>query len=242
MMPRVRDEDVFDAVAALVTAGEYLDSIPGKPGVDVEGGGAFESTPDGTLRRLYTRGTPRYLRARDRGWIEPLPPLRPASPAAVAEAEALAGIPLPPLLRRLYLEIGNGGFGPGYGIVGLRDGFAVHPGETALDSLQRRGEWPAGGPAVPMLLCAWGCGITSTVDLADGQIWGSDPNPAPGDVDYSFPQHLTVTDWFARWLEGRLYQPWLVEDPVTGDWRGATDAEYAEMIAEFDDDEDEDDA
>ena len=61
------------------------------------------------------------------GYVDEVPasrlaPLRPAPPAAVAEAEELAGRSLPSLLRRLYLEVGNGGFGPGYGLLGLRDG------------------------------------------------------------------------------------------------------------------------
>ena len=29
-----------------------------------------------------------------------------------------------------------------------------------------------------------------------------------------------------------FYQPWLVQDPATGAWRGATDAEYQEMMEE----------
>jgi hypothetical protein len=201
--------------------------------VDIDGGGAFRPGPGGALCRQYTRGSRRYLRARAQGWIDPLPPLRPAPTAAVEEAEALAGVPLPPLLRRLYLEVGNGGFGPGYGVLGLRGGHTVHNGEIALNSLKRSYEWPADGPAAPMLLCDWGCAITSTVDLADGQMWGSDPNPAPQDVPCSFPQHLSLTEWFARWVEHRLYQPWLVEDPATRMWRGATDAEYAELAAEI---------
>ncbi|MGP3934211.1 SMI1/KNR4 family protein [Nonomuraea sp. KM88] len=43
-----------------------------------------------------------------------------ASSEAVAEAEAAIGYPLPSLLRRLYLEVGNGGFGPRGGIIGVR--------------------------------------------------------------------------------------------------------------------------
>ncbi|MEV6371357.1 hypothetical protein AB0L86_31195 [Micromonospora musae] len=39
-----------------------------------------------------------------------LPP--PASPEAVSDAEKVIGYPLPRLLRRLYLEVANGGFGP----------------------------------------------------------------------------------------------------------------------------------
>ncbi|MGP3921266.1 SMI1/KNR4 family protein [Nonomuraea sp. 10N515B] len=43
-----------------------------------------------------------------------------ASSEAVAETEEAIGYPLPPLLRRLYLEVGNGGFGPRGGIIGVR--------------------------------------------------------------------------------------------------------------------------
>lgn len=43
----------------------------------------------------------------------------PATPEDVAGAEATLGFALPPLLKRLYLEVGNGGFGPGFGILGL---------------------------------------------------------------------------------------------------------------------------
>jgi hypothetical protein len=232
----VRDEDeVFDVVARLVSAGEYLDTIPGRPGADLDGGGMFRPGPNGAMQRMYRRGSRRYNEARARGWIEPLPALQPAPPAAIAAAEALAGRPLPPLLGRLYLQVGNGGFGPGYGLLGLPGGHTTD-GTTAVTYLERSGGRFQPGPVVPLLLCDWGCGITSQLDLADGQVWGSDPNPAPEDVRCSFPQAMTIADWFARWLDGTLYQPWLVQDPSTGTWRGATDAETADKLALLDDD------
>jgi hypothetical protein len=83
-----------------------------------------------------------------------------------------------------------------------------------------------------LTLCDWGCSITSELDLTDGQVWGYDPNPAPAGVSCAFPQHMTIIDWCSNWVEGTLYQPWLVQDPTTGEWRGATDAEYAEMFQE----------
>jgi hypothetical protein len=230
-MTRVRDDDVFDAVARLVAAGEYLDEIPGRPGVDVdvEGGGCFTLESGGVLRRMYTRGSRRYIEARERGWTEPLPPLQPAPLAAVESAEALAGFRLPQLLRRLYLEVGNGGFGPGCGVEGLHGGYQVD-GATALSGRSWLRPNDANAPRMPRTLCHWGCAITTEIDLADGQIWGCDPNPAPHNVSPLFPQCITVTDWFERWLDGRLYQPWLVQDPATGDWRGATDVEHREAM------------
>jgi hypothetical protein len=58
------------------------------------------------------------LRAVDAAaWVRPVPTVAP--PASVAEvdaAEATLGFAIPPLLRRLYTEVGNGGFGPDYGL------------------------------------------------------------------------------------------------------------------------------
>lgn len=61
------------------------------------------------------------LRAVDaEDWINPMPTLRPAAkPAEVDAAEEALGFPIPPLLRRLYVEVGNGGFGPAYGLLGV---------------------------------------------------------------------------------------------------------------------------
>jgi hypothetical protein len=150
-----------------------------------------------------------------------VPSLSPAPLAAVVEAEDLVGRSLPPLLKRLYLEVGNGGFGPGYGLLGLRDGYRFESSD-ALSGLR-------GGV---LTLCGWGCGISSLLDLADGQVGGCDPNPAPDGVDCAFPQGLTIVDWFEKWAAGTLYQPWLLQDPETGEWRGATEAETREMLDE----------
>jgi hypothetical protein len=46
-----------------------------------------------------------------------LPVQPPAGPAALADAEARLGFPLPDLLRQLYTEVGNGGYGPAFGLL-----------------------------------------------------------------------------------------------------------------------------
>src|SRR6185437_14876539 len=46
----------------------------------------------------------------------------PASEDDLRAAERVIGFPLPPLLRRLYGEIANGGFGPSLGVEGLPGG------------------------------------------------------------------------------------------------------------------------
>lgn len=67
--------------------------------------------------------------------MDPLPPLAPASAEAVADAERRLGHRLPPLLRRLYREVANGGFGPGYGILGVAGGHPDDLGMTAANLL-----------------------------------------------------------------------------------------------------------
>lgn len=229
------DDEVVQAVQALVVAGEYLDQLPGVPGARLSGGGVFQGG-----RRLYGRGSPEHLAARAAGLVDRLPPLTPASPEAVQEAEGLLGHRLPVLLRRLYLEVGNGGFGPGYGILGVGGGHGDDYRHTAVD-LYRRARSRAGSawgsmPAGLLAVCYWGCAIYSFVDCADPQarMWAWDPNPAPpDDIGRAlFSQSITFGEWLARWVDRRLYQPTLVQDPDTGQWRGATDEEYATWMAE----------
>ncbi|MGI5486819.1 hypothetical protein [Microtetraspora malaysiensis] len=220
----INDDLVFEAVLARVETGDYLDERAGLPGVDTEGGGAFKYAPDGRLQRLYWRGTPEYRAAQAAGRFVPLPPLMPASVEVVNECEALLGHPLPPLLRRCYLELGDGGFGPAHGLEPLQS--------ILSDYRMQQQDWPE--PWKPkakalLLVCHWGCGIASYVNCGDPSagMWAIDPNPAPSDNFHVslFPQPLSFTEWLHRWTEGTLHQPWLVQDEKTGEWRGATDTE-----------------
>jgi hypothetical protein len=43
----------------------------------------------------------------------------PASQSQVDETEQMLGFALPPLLKKLYTEVGNGGFGWGNGLIGI---------------------------------------------------------------------------------------------------------------------------
>src|SRR6266446_3071138 len=49
----------------------------------------------------------------------------PATEAQVQRTEALLGFLLPPLLRSLYRELANGGFGPGGGLRGAVEGYGT---------------------------------------------------------------------------------------------------------------------
>lgn len=48
----------------------------------------------------------------------------PATEEQVRLSEEAMGSPYPPSLRMLYLQVANGGFGPGYGLVGAFCGYA----------------------------------------------------------------------------------------------------------------------
>lgn len=65
-------------------------------------------------------------------WVRPVPTIAP--PATVADldaSEANLGFTIPPLLRRLYTEVGNGNWGPVYGVYGIPIGGAA-PDENDL--------------------------------------------------------------------------------------------------------------
>ncbi len=232
------DDAVLATLAEMVSRGEYLDSIPGVPGAALTGGGAFQRSPSGEMRRMYTRGSPEHIQAARRGLVDRLPGLAVALPEAVAEAEATIGQPLPPLLRRLYLEVANGGVGPGYGILGLRGGHRDDTRRTSLDLYRQAHEgpeawWPFLAPSL-LPICHWGCAIYSFIDCSavDGPMWGWDPNPGPTDETALFPSYVGLGEWLEKWIDGRLYQPTLIQEDQTGLWRGATDAEMEQWAEE----------
>jgi hypothetical protein len=79
---------------------------------------------DALLKRLERRRADRHRRTsansreREFGGL-----YTPASVSVIESAEEVLGFPLPPLLREIYQNLANGGFGPGYGLVGLADGY-----------------------------------------------------------------------------------------------------------------------
>lgn len=224
------EEDVariFDEIVSRVNAGMQLENVPGRAGEMLDGPGTFRGQ-----RRIYARGTAEFATALARGQLEPLPRIPPATLSAVERAESLLGAALPEILRRLYLETSNGGFGPAYGILGLDDGFRDDMKRTAVDILESRHDWP-GMPDNLFPLCHWGCAIYSFVHCPSERIFGWDPNPvAPHDDVPFFEQECTLPSWLAAWLDGSLRQPLLVIDPTHGQYRGATIAETEAAFAD----------
>jgi hypothetical protein len=130
----------------------------------------------------------------------------PATPEAVAEAEEVIGFPLPPLLRRLYLELANGGFGPAEGILGVSGGRA-QGNFWDIAELYRDGPDPSGCiPAGLVLIYDWGCTIWSLVDFRDpaGAMWCTHE----GEL---WPQGIDLAEWLTGTLAETLTVKALLE-------------------------------
>jgi len=100
-----------------------------------------------------------------------LPP--PATATRVESAEGRLSFPLPRLLRRLYVEVANGGFGPGYGLLGVDGGYVAEEGGTIVESRDflasicgdSQVEWPS--KTIP--LCSWGSSVWSCLDCGSNE-------------------------------------------------------------------------
>jgi hypothetical protein len=129
-----------------------------------------------------------------------LPP--PAAPEAVAHLEATVGHPMPPLLKRIYLEVADGGFGRWGGALSLTEDRDDPPVPEAYEAW-REGYGP-GYPRAVVPLLTWGCAIWSLVDYStpDGRMWGWDPNARC--LEHAlFPEGITLAERLCGWLDER---------------------------------------
>ncbi|WP_405726662.1 SMI1/KNR4 family protein [Streptomyces sp. NBC_01537] len=141
------------------------------------------------------------LRVRDRAEREAGALAPSVSEQDIADAEHALGFSLPPLLRLLYLQVANGGFGPEYTLLPL-----VGDGRTAVSEygpLQnaRSEYWPRG--VLPIL--DWGCGMYAAVDCLapDAPVLLFEPNAGPDDwADAWFLDSPSVAQWLTSWLDG----------------------------------------
>jgi hypothetical protein len=148
-------------------------------------------------------------RRTDMGRQAPLP--EPARHADLRRAEEVLGCQLPQVITGVYSAIANGGFGPGYGLVGIGGGRAGFVNGTtrrhceeeyAAFRQMRDFSWPA--HLLPV--CDWGCGIYSCVDASrpDAPLFTSF-----SDLIYDDPVHAVTppgcgfADWLRAWADGQ---------------------------------------
>jgi hypothetical protein len=114
-------------------------------------------------------------------------------------------------MKRIYQEIGNGGFGPGYGLIGVSNGVPDYDGMTvpAIYELFRGSstdepDW--NWPERLLPVCDWGCAIRSCVDCADPNFRMRifDPNVHDGDdwADSFFEESPNFETWITAWASG----------------------------------------
>jgi len=166
------------------------------------------------FQRLQQRNTDR-ARATDRG-IHPRRAIRPVTAKALQVAERAIGFELPELLRAIYLNVANGGFGPEYGIVGMKggaklDGCTLETCYQNMLTLEQENfiwRWPK--RLLPV--ANYGCGMWSCVDCEYQKLPMvlSDPNNLDAGLDAAdgrlnwgnsfWDQGLSLRTWLEGWL------------------------------------------
>jgi len=140
-------------------------------------------------------------------------PFRYYEPLTLGElhiVEYFLGFKLPPLMRDIYTQVGNGGFGPGYGLTGLTDD--GHPDcldMNAADLYAQFQSMPENGfewnwPRKILPICDLACNVMLCIDCntVGGRILAFDPSI---DVGEPFrPKANSLQHWLEAWLNGTL--------------------------------------
>jgi hypothetical protein len=135
----------------------------------------------------------------------------PVTVAQISDAEKQLGFHLPALVREIYLQVGNGGFGPGYGITGLAGGYEIYDFtlvDNCLISRDAERDFAEFGMSAPgwhwehqyIMYCYWGCNVTSIIDCSQPSIpvytldtYALDRNEPPA-----------LHQWWRDWLDGKI--------------------------------------
>ena len=146
----------------------------------------------------------------------------PATEGQLQETEATLGFPLPPVLRALYSQVANGGFGPGGGLLGTVGGATDQGPYTLACSYQSKREnltlfdlesveipqatgftfaysrWPR----YLLEICSWGCGVYIGLDSVTGQVFRL--GPLEGEYRLT-PLAASLEDWLFLWIRDKLH-------------------------------------
>ncbi|MDH3754260.1 MAG: SMI1/KNR4 family protein [Acidimicrobiia bacterium] len=134
----------------------------------------------------------------------------PADATTLDAAEAELGLRLPALLRAIYLEIANGGIGPGTGLLGVTGGWTPH-GSTLVEEYHHSVEGPWDDwkwPSKLLPVADLGDGVSACVDTsragcpvlewdAGDLDWDAEGPQAPDLVEVA----PTLAAWLGAWLE-----------------------------------------
>jgi hypothetical protein len=149
------------------------------------------------------------IRERARALGQPVAACADAS--TLDAAEQAIGFALPSFYRRLLLEVGNGGLGPGAAPLNGMPPDGYFDSDLGGDGLvaryladRRSSDWPA--PRGVLFLCSWGCGKWSHLDCEtdDGAVLTSEWCAADDDRDEGIVYWRTspsLRAFMCDWLE-----------------------------------------
>ena len=143
----------------------------------------------------------------------------PTTLECIEKAEEKMGLHLPDLLCDLYTQVGNGGFGPGYGLIGVA-GTPHARCHSELESYDLSHMYLAmgpgwGGPGWPnglVPICDWGCRHMSLMDCSQPSTPIVFFIGAGNDARLQSPSFRSwMEDWLAGvdlWGKGLHGSPW----------------------------------
>ena len=94
----------------------------------------------------------------------------PADEATIEAVEAVLRLELPVAVRRVYTEVADGGFGPGFGLLPLARVVKAYGTLRQPGMMPRGREWPAGLLPVVSQDPGWDC-----VEASSGRVVSWDP-------------------------------------------------------------------
>lgn len=129
-----------------------------------------------------------------------------ATATDIAEVERALGLRLPAFYVRLLTEVANGGFGPGFGLIGIPPhGFIDDDlgGNLVETYLQGRAcedlAWRT--PRGLLHLCNWGCGTFSYVDTLSASAAVVTHDVLEDRVEYT-ETSVALAEWLSDWVAG----------------------------------------
>ncbi len=138
---------------------------------------------------------------RDMSTPAPASPLRQASLADVRATEQALGVTFPPFLARVYAEVGDGGFGPGGGLLTLERIVSETRDLRSGEQLPRGRTWPPSYIPLVHLDPGWTC-----VDVETGTVIDWDPEDMTERMSEArfretFSERSpSVEAWLAKWI------------------------------------------
>lgn len=130
-----------------------------------------------------------------------------ASPEQIRAAEVELGFEIPPLLKRIYAEVGNGGchLGPGFGLLGLPGGYDNDDGWNIIRTSREVADGLDWWDQL-IVVCDWGCCRMSCVDCSDADftVYRWDGNEFDDRKDPDDPSDALWT------IEADTLEDWLV--------------------------------